>query len=106
MAQLRNTLPLRLKRPGPRRMSRPLLPKVGVVTAAKALGSKYGVPGPWPPRMATFGRTWFAVCELPGEFNDVAEAATLNGVPLSRLRIQFACHPPASAAAMPCDSIF
>ena len=101
IAKLRNRPAFRLNKPGPRRMSRPEFPNVGVVTAAKAAMLKYGLPGPYPPRICTVGSTWLAVCELPGEFNDVPEALTLNGVPLSRLRIQFNCQPPASAAPGP-----
>src|ERR1700693_6082295 len=85
-------------------MSRPLLPKLTVVTGANAVGLKYDPPFgpmPWPPRIATFGITCSAVCELPGEFKEVPDEATVNGNPLSRLRIPLICQPPAIFAPTP-----
>ena len=35
-----------------------------------------------PPSISTRSLIWSAICVLPGEFSDVPDAVTLNGVPL------------------------
>ena len=102
----------RLKRPGPRMMLRPAVPKVpGVVTCAKAAGLKYEqdrfpvaqAACGWPC-INWIGPTMLGVCVLPGAFNACAPepvSVTVNGVPLKALRIQLSCQPPASLLAHP-----
>ena len=51
--------------------------------------------------MATWGLTWSAVWVLPGALREAPEEATLNGVPLSRLRTGLRLHPPRIAAPTP-----
>src|SRR5262252_8089945 len=54
-----------LTTPGPRRELKPTLPKVAVVTGAKASGSKYDAVLPILPRICTLGLIWLARCVAP-----------------------------------------
>ena len=89
-----------LKKPGPRRRSLPVVPRVPTAGLVKAVPSKYGVLGSWPPRIWTTGLICDAVCPWPPAFTELPEPM-VNGRPLNRLRVPPIWNPPAIYAITP-----
>src|SRR6266568_992165 len=92
--KFRNSPKSQVAQPCPRNRLKPAFPKRALLTAAKAVGSKYGWPGPTPPRILTSGFTKSARWVLKGAFSEEPEAKTENGRPLITLMVLLACHPP------------
>src|ERR1022692_4858628 len=62
-----------LKKPGPRRRSLPVVPRVPAAGLVKAVPSKYGGLGSWPPRIWTTGLICDALCPWPPAFTELLE---------------------------------
>src|SRR5215204_3859865 len=79
----RKTLRSHCATPGPRRKLYGAVPKRASVTGVNAIGSKYELPRPVPPRISTSSFTTSARWSFDsGAFKDVLDALTVNGVPL------------------------